>query len=170
MAFDAFCFGTGIAGETQDSDYKSKGAFELISFEIGAENNINIGSTTSGGGAGKATFKELSITKKTDKSSPYFFTNLVLGKHIDELQIDLRRSGGTTDSSGGVFMEYKFKLVMIQDMSWSGSDGDDVLEETLVLQFGAIEISYKSQDAKGKMGSPEVSRWSRVLNKASFAV
>ena len=74
MSFDAFCYSTTdkdkIAGETQDEYYqKEHKAFEVLSFELGAENTINIGSISGGGGAGKATFKEFNITKKTDTAS-----------------------------------------------------------------------------------------------------
>jgi type VI secretion system secreted protein Hcp len=165
MSFDAFVYSPthskekvdvgGIPGETQDEAMAKNGAFEIISFELGAENNINIGSISAGGGAGKATFKEFTITKKTDTAST----------------IELRRSGESTSASGGMFMKFEFRLVMVQDISWSGSDGDDVCEETVIFQFGAIEITYKAQDAKGKMGgTPQVTRWSRVKNNASLTV
>ncbi|MDZ4136045.1 MAG: Hcp1 family type VI secretion system effector, partial [Paracoccaceae bacterium] len=72
--------------------------------------------------------------------------------------------------TGKTFMKFEFLLVMVQDISWSGSDGDDVCEETVILQFGAIEISYYKQDKQGKMQSPEVKRWSRVKNNASLTV
>lgn len=174
MAFDAFCYmpGSDIKGETQDIDYKAKSAFEILSFELGAENTINIGSITSGGGAGKATFKEFTVTKKTDTSSHKLFEALATGRHIAETFIDLRRSGQskTTLRSGGVFMQFKMKLVMVQDISWSGSDGDDICEETVIFQFGAIEINYTPQGKDGKDGKTETVRWSRVRNDNTFEV
>ena len=102
MAFDAFCYfaepeksaDDKLKGETQDKTYGKYGAFEILSFEIGAENNINIGSISGGGGAGKATFKELTVTKKTDTSSAELFAKLCEGKHFDDMIIELRRSGG----------------------------------------------------------------------------
>lgn len=177
--FDAFVYSThskepadkgGIPGETQDKTYKDKGAFEIISFELGAENTINIGSVTSGGGAGKATFKEFTITKKTDTASCGLFTALVTGKHFQDLTIDLRRSGEAANISGGVFMKFDFRLVMVQDISWSGSDGDDICEETVIFQYGAIEITYKPQTMKGQMQNGSQTRWSRVLNQATLSV
>ena len=95
MAFDAFAYfkGSDVVGETQDDAMKKEKAFEIISFEIGAENNINIGSMTSGGGAGKATFKEFTITKKTDTASAAMFSKLCEGAHFDDMVVELRRSG-----------------------------------------------------------------------------
>ncbi|MES2846788.1 MAG: type VI secretion system tube protein Hcp [Pseudomonadota bacterium] len=175
MAFDAFCYSptqaSKIPGETQDDAMSKKQAFEVLSFELGAENVINIGSISGGGGAGKATFKEFTITKKTDTASTGLFTALVTGNHFDDLVIELRRSGGAAGASGATFMKFEFKLVMVQDISWSGSDGDDICEETVIFQFGAIQIHYFAQGKDGKMvGKPAEAMWSRVKNNASLTV
>lgn len=180
MSFDAFVYSKahskeavdqgGIPGETQDDAYSKLGAFEILSFELGAENNINIGSMGSGGGAGKATFKEFTVTKKTDSASAGLFHALVTGKHFQDLVIELRRSGESASVTGGVFMKFEFRLVLVQDISWSGSDGDDTPEETVIFQFGAIEITYKQQNIKGQMEKDKVVRWSRVKNNPSLTV
>lgn len=175
MSFDAFMYMPNeekLKGETQD-EAMGEGkheAFEIISFEIGAENNINIGSISAGGGAGKATFKELTVTKKTDTASCGLFTRLVEGGHIQDAHIELRRSGGSDGASGSTFLKFDFKLVMIQDISWSGSDGDDICEETLVMQYGAMKVEYLKQDIKGKMKTHSNAMWSRVKNKAALEV
>lgn len=171
MAFDAFCYflDKDVKGETQDKTYKDKGAFEILSFEIGAENNINIGSISAGGGAGKATFKELTITKKTDTASCEMFSRLCDGTHFDDMHIVLRRSGGG-GKSGTEFLKWEFKLVMIQDISWSGSDGDDICEETVIIQYGAMKVTYIAQTATGDAGEEKSGEWSRVLNQANLAV
>ncbi|MGB5556663.1 MAG: type VI secretion system tube protein Hcp [Paracoccaceae bacterium] len=173
MAFDAFMYFLNektVAGETQDEAMKKNGAFEVLSFEFGAENNINIGSISSGGGAGKATFKEMTVTKKTDTSSCGLFARLCEGKHFDDAVIELRRSGGQAGTSGTTFLKFEFKLVMIQDISWSGADGDDICEETLVIQYGAFKVTYSQQDITGKMAKHSDAMFSRVKNKADFTV
>lgn len=171
MAFDAFCYlpGSNVKGETQDKAMSKENAFEIIDFEIGAENNINIGSVSSGGGAGKATFKELSLTKKTDAGSCELFSNLCKGTHFDDMCIVLRRSAGG-EGSGDTFLKWEFKLVMVQDISWSGSDGDDVCEEKVIFQYGAMKVTYFKQDAHGKHKQDSTAQWSRVLNQANLAV
>lgn len=178
MAFDAFFYFTAAAdttkvpGETQDAVFKPKKAFELLSFTIGAENNINIGSMSGGGGAGKATFKEFNITKKTDLGSPGFFQQLVVGRHFDEAVVELRRSGGSATESGATFMMFHFKHVMVQDMEWSGSDGDDVCEESITLVYGAMKVEYIPQKSDGSMDTKNAMKaeWSRVRNTAQYAV
>jgi len=173
MSFDAFMHIPGestLKGETQDDDMAKEDAFEILSFEIGAENNINIGSISTGGGAGKATFKELTITKKTDTASCGLFAKLCEGGHIQDCHIVLRRSGGAAGKSGATFLKFDFKLVMIQDMSWAGADGDDICEETIVLQYGAMQVEYLQQDIKGAMKKHSDAMWSRVKNKAELVV
>lgn len=176
MAFDAFLYFPGdskVVGETMDSEMSKNKAFELREFSFGAENIVNIGSETGGAGAGKATFKEFNVKKRTDTASCSLFQQLCVGKHFDEAILELRRSGGSSETSGSTFMKFSFKLVMVQEMSWSGADGDDVLEEDVIFQYGAIKIEYFQQTKDGKMVKPKTSSgaealWSRVLNKATY--
>lgn len=176
MAFDAFCYALGkkvLSGETLDESMKGLGAFEIISFELGAENTINIGSMSSGGGAGKATFKEFTITKKTDKSSTELFTALCSGEHFDEIVVALRRSGGSkTLMNDQIFMQFNMKMVLVQDISWSGSDGDDVCEETVIMQYGAIRVEYYPQGTDGKriVKDKKEAKWNRINNQATDVV
>ncbi len=178
MAFDAFFYFTDpqdnskVPGETQDNEFSKKKAFELLSFSIGAENNINIGSMSTGGGAGKATFKEFSITKKTDIGSPGLFQQLVVGKHFKEAVVELRRSGGSTTASGATFMKFMFLHVMVQDMEWTGADGDDVCEESITLVYGAMRVEYIPQDVDGTMLTKNAKKaeWSRIKNVAFYQV
>ncbi len=177
MAFDAFCYSVSskarIPGETQDDRMAEKGAFGILSFELGAENNIDIGAITGGGGAGKASPKEFTVTKKTDTSSPGLFTSLCTGDHFDDLVVELRRAAGVSagGTSGVTFMKFDMRLVMVSDISWSGSDGDDICEETVIFKFGAIQIHYYKQDKTGKMSStPAEAKWSFVKNNASLTV
>lgn len=175
MSFDAFCYSKSdkakLTGETQDDEMNKLGAFEVLSFELGAENTINIGSISGGGGAGKATFKEFTITKKTDTASTELFRALVTGKHFGDMFIELRRSSGNESTSGATFLRFEFALIMVQDLSWSGSDGDDICEETVIFQYGAMKVQYYAQEASGKMKSaPQEMMWSRVKNNASMAV
>ncbi|MTI00413.1 type VI secretion system tube protein Hcp [Roseibium sp. RKSG952] len=178
MAFDAFLYFPNAAtlkGETQDDEMAAKNAFELRSFEFGAENNVNIGSETGGAGsAGKATFKDFTIKKRTDTASCGLFHTLVTGNHATEAIIELRRSGGSSDRSGATFMKFHFKMVMVKDMSWNGQEGDDILEEDITFEYGAIKIEYFKQNKDGKLqkasGAQGEVKWSRVKNKADYAV
>ncbi len=170
--YDAFFHFTGseVKGETQDDEMSKKNAFELLSFEFGCENSISIGSISGGGGAGKMSFKEMSITKKCDTSSTAFFEKLCLGTHFDEGNLSIRRAGGTTDSVGKTFFLFKFKFMMVQDIQWSGSEGDEIFTESITMRFGACEMEYTPQLATGKDGTKQVSRFSATKNKNVYNV
>lgn len=182
MAFDAFCYCKGrggkdaklddpetFFGETHDEKMKAKGAFEIISFELGAENNINIGSMSGGGGAGKATFKEFTVTKKTDTASTSLFNCLVTGNHFHEVVVVLRRAGGPKNQFDQTYMAFTMRFVMVKDISWSGSDGDDICEETVVFEYGAIQIEYWPQLRTGERSSSKtMTQWNRVRNLATI--
>lgn len=117
----------------------------VISMQIGAENNINIGSISSGGGAGKASFKELIITKLPDSTTSTLLNLLTSGTHLDALTI----------SQGNV--TWDLSLVMVQDYSSSSTAGKDGgLEETWIMQFGSMQITVDGQSYC----------WDRVLNQA----
>lgn len=177
MAFDAFLIfgdpGPGavkIEGETQDKEMKDKKAFEIEEFEFGVENTLNIGSKSGGAGAGKVQFKEFSVTKTTDKGSAGLFRTCCSGGHYNDVELVLRRSGGDREKSGTPFLKYKFKLVAVKDITWSGSDGDDVPSESLIFEFGAIQIEYTEQKTDGSKGGTDTQKWSRVTNSNAFEV
>jgi type VI secretion system secreted protein Hcp len=177
MSFDAFGYSKShkakLTGETQDDDMSKLGAFEILSFDLGALNTINIGSISGGGGAGKASFKPFVFTKKTDTASTGFFQALVTGEHFDDFFFELRRSAGSSSEgkSGKTFLKVEFRMVMVAEMVWNGAHGDDVCEETLTLEYGAIQVQYFSQDKTGKMAdAPKEVKWSRVKNNASLTV
>ena len=177
MAFDAFMFFPGqsrVQGETNDEVMAAKKAFEIKSFSFGASNNISIGSHTGGGGAGKASFKDFKVVKRTDTASCGLFATLCNGTHFDEAIIELRRSGGSASASGATFMKFHFKLVMVKDLEWEGTDGEDTCEETILFNYGAIKVEYFKQDKTGKLtkasGDQGEAKFSQVKNKADYIV
>lgn len=177
MAFDAFLIfgdpGPGavkIEGETQDEEMKTRKAFEIDEFEFGVENTLNIGSKSGGAGAGKVQFKEFSITKTTDNGSAGLFRTCCSGGHYNDVELSLRRSGGDREKSGTPFLVYKFKLVAVKDITWSGSDGDDVPNESVIFEYGAIQIEYTKQKPDGSKAGTDTQKWSRVKNANQFAV
>lgn len=177
MAFDAFLVfkvGSGnapeIKGETRDDEMKKDDAFEINSFAFGAENTLSIGSKSGGAGAGKATFKEFTVSKQTDKGSPGLFHTCCVGGHYETCELHLRKAAGDKAKSGKTFLKFTFKLVAVKSISWSGSSGDDVPAEEVVFEYGAMQIEYSAQKPSGDFESPITFRWSRVKNKDTLAV
>ena len=173
MAFDAFVnFISGghaekITGESSDNQFK--GWFEIKEFSFGIENTLNITSASSGAGAGKADFKEFTIKKQTDKASPSLAQTCGQGGHYDLVQLRLRKSGvKASGGAGDVYLSYDFKVVAVKSIEWSGSSGDDVPEETVVFEYGALKVSYKPQNKDGTLGSVIERSWNKLNNTQNF--
>ncbi len=177
MAFDAFLVFTGggegatdIKGETQDDEFKDKKAFEISEFNFDIENTLNIGSASGGAGAGKVQFNEFNVKKRTDTASHVLFLNCCTGGHFNDVYLVLRRSGGAKDASGLNYLKFSFKLVAVKKIAWSGTTGDDVCEEEVTFEYGAIKIEYRPQNEKGGLEVAKTAHWSRVKNKMTFGV
>jgi type VI secretion system secreted protein Hcp len=142
MAFDAFIKLDTITGESTDS--KFAGAMECFSFSLGAANPVTIGSAS--GGGGKASLNSLSFTKKTDSASPLLYQTCVTGAHLATGTVTLRKAGGTAL----VYLTYGLKVVYVDSIQWSGSQGgDDTPTEHVSLTFGTLTVDYQPQDNTG---------------------
>ena len=58
--------------------------FEIEDYSFDIEQTLNIGSQSSGAGAGKVTFNPFSITRKVDISSPSFFQMACAGTSFQD--------------------------------------------------------------------------------------
>lgn len=115
-AFDTYIWfddGTTIPGPRADK------SIEVDSFSWGASNNtLNIGSASSGAGAGKITFNPFTITRKTDSASPQLYAACASGKHfgtvkivqgprtviLDDVLISSYQTGGSRDRPTETFV------------------------------------------------------------------
>jgi type VI secretion system secreted protein Hcp len=177
MAFDAFIkfdasagSSETITGESTDAQFKgSDGWFEVKEFSFGIENTLNISSASGGAGAGKADFKEFTVKKQTDKASAILAATCGKGGHYKEVFLHLRKSGvGTGNQSGGVYLQFTFKVVAVKSVEWSGSSGDDVPEETVVFEYGALKMQYYPQNKDGTLGKVVERAWNKLTNSSNF--
>jgi type VI secretion system secreted protein Hcp len=142
MAVDMFLKLDGISGESADS--KHKGEIDIESFSFGVS-QPGTSSTGGGGGSGKASFSDLSIVKKADKSSPNLMLKCATGEHIASALLTVRKAGGSQQEY------YKIKLtdLLVSNFQNTGSGGDSIPVESLSLNFAKIEFEYNEQDSKG---------------------
>src|SRR6202163_3285212 len=90
MASDIFAKIGDIKGESLDDKHKDE--VEVLSFSWGVLNSGSIVSG-SGGGAGKATFHDLSFVHHIDKASPVLMQACATGVHLKEATITHRKAG-----------------------------------------------------------------------------
>ena len=142
-ASDYFLKIEGVEGESTDA--KHKGQIEIDSFSWGVS---NAGSMAGGGGAGKASFSDLHVTKTVDKSSPKLMLAVATGEHLRTLDLTLRKAGGTSMDYYVIHLEE----VLVSSYSTTGSTGDTPMEE-LSFNYQKITWEYIPQNADGTAGA-----------------
>jgi type VI secretion system secreted protein Hcp len=146
---------------TSGSEINGCGLFEVEDYSFDIEQTLNIGSQSSGAGAGKVTFNPFSITRKIDCASPIFFQMACSGKAFQTVGLGIRKSAGNT-ASGVMYLVFTFKLVAVKTISWSHDD--EAPKETVTLEYGGLNIQYSQQKPDGSLYPPVAGGWNRVKN------
>jgi len=136
---DMFLKIEGIDGESSDSGHR--GEIDIQSWSWGVSNAGSM-SAGSGGGAGKASFSDLSITKRIDKASPLLMTACATGQHIPKATLTVRRAG----KNGDDYMRYTLEDVTCTSVQDSGSS-DTLPTESLSLNYTKIQFEYLEERA-----------------------
>jgi type VI secretion system secreted protein Hcp len=133
---------------------------ELASFTFEVENDLSIGSATSGAGAGKAKFDPITVTRQLDVASPTLFQLCASGTHLKQVDFVVSQSGGPAGQKP--FLRFTFSTVFIQNITWNASAGDDTPQETLNLEYGQMGVTFLDQ----QNNSPSSAAWSQVTNSS----
>jgi type VI secretion system secreted protein Hcp len=143
MAADIFAKIGDIKGESLDDKHKDE--VEVLSYSWGVTNTAHIPSG-GGGGAGKATFQDLSIVHKIDKASPRLLQACATGEHLKEATITFRKAGkGQQD-----FLIIKMNDVIITGVAQS-APSSEAGSETVSLEFAKVDWEFKPQGAGGSL-------------------
>jgi type VI secretion system secreted protein Hcp len=135
----------GVEGESAIENHKDE--IELNSWNWGASNPTTI--NKGGMSAGRVSFTNLTITKTFDKSSPKLLNLCATGKHVDEATLTCGKSTGAKTTED--FLTIKLETVFVSDYSTGGLEGAEVEHESITLNYGKINIDYKSQDKSGRL-------------------
>lgn len=140
------------------------GLFEVEDYSFDIEQVLNIGSQSSGAGAGKITFNPFSITRKIDCASPRFFQMACSGTPFQQVGLGLRKSSGTNQGTGAgsFFLAFTFKLVAVKTISWAHDDESP--KETVTFEYGGMVIQYAQQKQDGSFGAIIPGGWNKVQN------
>jgi|SRR4051812_42566412 type VI protein secretion system component Hcp len=137
------------------------GLFEVEDCSFDVEQTLNIGSQSTGVGAGKIVFNPFSITRKIDLLSPKLFEMSCSGTPFKKVALGLRKSAGG-DTTGCVFVAFIFKMVGVKTISWSYDD--EAPKETTTFEYGGFQIHYRPQKPDGTFGECKPGGWNRVRN------
>jgi len=147
MAVDMFLLLDDIKGETKDKEYKSKNAMDVLAFSWGLSQSGTFHSG-GGGGAGKANFQDISVTKWVDSASSILMTYCAKGTHIPKGKLVVRKAGDKPLE----YIIYELEQIMVTSISTGGSGGEDRLTENISLNFAKVKHVYWPQDEKGGKG------------------
>jgi type VI secretion system secreted protein Hcp len=137
------------------------GLFEVEDYSFDIEQVLNIGSQSSGAGAGKVTFNPFSITRKIDCASAQFFQMACSGTPFQTVGLGMRKSAGG-NATGIFFVVFTFKLVAVKTISWAHDDESP--KETVTFEYGGLNIMYTQQKPDGSPVTPDPGGWNRVKN------
>lgn len=145
MAVDMFLELDGIDGESVDSVHSGKIDVLAWSWGLSQSGTTHMGG---GGGSGKVSVQDVSITKYVDKSTPNLFMHCCDGTHITKGKLIVRKAGKTA-------LEYiilEFEEIIVAALSTGGSGGEDRLTENVTLNFAKVAMTYTPQNPDGSGG------------------
>ncbi|WP_261525135.1 Hcp family type VI secretion system effector [Burkholderia multivorans] len=146
MAQDIFLKVDGINGESLDDKHKDEIEILNWDWEILQESSMHSGS---GGGAGKATVKDLTFEHNIDRASPNLMKYALTGKHIDQAVLVMRKAGGNPLE----YLKLTMSDVIVTRVKPSGSKaGEEKSRETVSLSFSKVKQEYVVQNAQGGSG------------------
>ena len=147
-------------GESQVPGTKNQ-EFDLTSFDLGASSpTLNIGSATTGAGAGKVTFQPFTVTKTLDRYSSDLFLDLAAGKALASAEIIVRKPDATGTATP--VAQYLMKQVLITNVHVSGTANKTT--ETIQGEYGAIQFVFYGQNPDGSTAPISAGGWSQVKN------
>ena len=134
-------------------------AVEVTSVSFEAEQTLNIGSQSTGAGAGKVTFNPFSFTKHPDSFSPQLFTMLCSGTPFRKVTFEATASGNATP-----YFTFTMGLAAVKTIAFSSPDPEGRILEVITLLCGQVAYSVTQQNADGSFGKPVATAWDRVKN------
>lgn len=160
MALDMFLKIEGeIEGESKDSVHTN--TIDVLAFSWGLSNagTFHMGG---GGGAGKANFQDISVTKYIDNASAVLMLYCANGDHFASAELIVRKAGKDPLE----YYKIKMNKVLITSVSTGGSGGEDRLTENVSLNFESVELAYSKQLADGSGDTPKEFKWDIGANVA----
>jgi type VI secretion system secreted protein Hcp len=140
MASDIFAKIGDIKGESLDSKHKDE--IEVLSYSWGVTNPANF----KAGGAGKATFTDLSFLHNIDKASPNLLNACATGTHLKEATITHRKAGKGQQE----YLIIKMNDVIVTGVALADSSGV-AGSETVSMAFAKVHLEYKPQRPDGSL-------------------
>jgi|SRR5882672_5886167 len=158
MAIALYLKVAGVDGESKDSNHESWIDVESFSWGATQPHALDRGG---GGGAGKATFHDLSATVKIDKAYPTLLDKCAKGDHLDKIECHAVKAGG---SSPLTYLKVELNEVLVTNVSLTGSQGADVTA-SYSFQGSKLKTSFVPQSKSGGAGASVDKEWDIKASK-----
>ena len=132
-----------IKGESQDQG-SHKNEIEVLAWSWGMQGKPSLGG---GGASGKATMRELRITKRIDKASTALMSALRTNELIIEATLTLRKIGKTPLEY--LVIKIQNGRVMAIDIEAGDTSSSAALFERVTFSFNKISVQYTPQGSDG---------------------
>jgi type VI secretion system secreted protein Hcp len=160
MAVDMFVKIGDFKGESKDDKHKE--SIEVLAWSWGLSQSGTF-AQGSGGGSGKVSVQNISITKYVDSSSTGLILASCKGTHIKQALLTVRKAGDKPLE----YIKITMEDVMVTSLSTGGSGGEDRLTENVSLNFAKFKIEYTKQAATGGADATTTAAWDVPANKAA---
>ncbi len=154
-SFDAFLQIDGIPGESTDGQHQDW--IEILSFNWGINqtaNSPNAAASSTGASAGRANFREFTITKTVDKASPNLMQACSTGQHIKTAVLSVRGTGTNQD-----YLKVSLTSVLVSSFVQGGhaqNATEPTPSEQVRFDFTKVELSFTGQNADGTIETPVI--------------
>jgi type VI secretion system secreted protein Hcp len=146
-AVDYFLKIDGIPGESQDSKHKDE--IQVLSYSFG-ESQSGTMAFGGGGGAGKVQMQDFHFMMHVNKASPKLFLACATGDHIKSAILIARKAGKGQQE----YAKFTFTDILVTSYQTNGdASANSQPMDQISLNFAAIEIEYKVQNADGSLGA-----------------
>jgi type VI secretion system secreted protein Hcp len=152
MAMDIFIKIGDLKGESIDDKHKDEIQVLAWSWGMSQSGTTHMGP---GGGSGKASFQDLSITHYIDKCSPNLMLACANGKHFSEALLTVRKAGEKPLE----YLKITMTDLIITSVTTGGSGGEDRLTENVSLNFAKFKVEYTPQKKDGSGDAPITIGW-----------
>ena len=158
MALDMFIKIDGIKGESTDDKHKDE--IDVLAWSWGMSQS---GTTHLGGGAGtgKVSFKNLTITKRTDMASPSLMLACSNGKHIKEATLTVRKPA----EKPAEIVRLKLSDILVASLDDCTCGGETFITEQVTLNFSKVQFEYFRQKPDGSLVPVTPFKWDISANK-----
>ena len=132
---------TGLEGESQIEGHV--GEIDVLAWRWGAtqSGSMHVGG---GGGAGKVSVEDLSLTKLSDKASIGLLRACFSGTHFSEAILIVHKP----EPNPMDYLVIKMSQVLVTSISTGENSAEEIVKEMVTLNFAKVEVNYTPIDPK----------------------